>query len=184
MAARRTSPLHLQGMTLIEQIMVLAIGAILSGLALPSLTGLLSRNRLQVAQTDFMSALQNARFTAAATGRRTLFCPSEDGHRCAASTRWQHGWLLGHDSDGDHQPDGTPSHTGGAYAGGIRISSSAGRRDVRFRPDGSASGSNITLSFCQPGSTAPALVVVVSNSGRVRGARADAAQTQACMSTD
>lgn len=186
MAACRTPkpPLHQQGMSLIEQIMVLVIVAILTGLALPSLTRLLSRNRLQVAQTDFMSALQNARFTAATTGKRTLFCPSEDGRRCSESTQWHRGWLLGHDTDGDHQPDGAPSYTGGAYAGGVRITSSTGRRDVRFRPDGSASGSNITLSFCQPGSHEQVLTVVVSNAGRIRGAPADAAQTENCMSAD
>lgn len=186
MAACRTPqpPLHQQGMSLIEQIMVLAIIAILTGLALPSLTRLLGRNRLQVAQTDFMSALQNARFTAATTGKRTVFCPSEDGRHCSESTQWHNGWLLGHDTDGDHQPDGAPSYTGGAYAGGVRITSSTGRRDVRFRPDGSASGSNLTLSFCQPGSQESALIVVVSNSGRIRGAPADAAQTENCMSTN
>ncbi|HUV96144.1 MAG TPA: GspH/FimT family pseudopilin [Acidobacteriaceae bacterium] len=170
-------------MTLVEQIMVLAIAAILTGLALPSLRQLLSRNRLQTAQIDFISALQNARFTAASTGKQTLFCPSEDGRQCSNTTRWDSGWLLSHDTDGDHQPDGTPSYTGAAYASGMRITSSTGRRDVRFRPDGSARGSNLTLAFCQLGSSEPALTVVVSNSGRVRGAPANAAQTERCMRT-
>jgi type IV fimbrial biogenesis protein FimT len=186
MAARRKPRLmSLQrGMTLVEQIMVLAIVAILAGLAVPPLRQLLSRNRLQVAQTDFMSVLRNARFTAATTGRRTLFCPSDDGSQCSNSTRWDRGWLLGHDTDGDRQPDAAVSRRGAAYAGGLHITSSTGRRDVRFRPDGSASGSNLTLLFCEPGTEQSALSVVVSNSGRIRGAPATAAQSRDCMQTD
>lgn len=168
------------GMSLIEQIMVLAIVAILTGIAVPPLHHVLSRNRLQVAQTDFIAALQHARTTAVTSGRRTLFCHSEDGRRCSAGSRWDRGWLLGHDADGDHQPDHLPSYTRSAYNSGVRITSSAGRHDVRFGPEGSASGSNLTLSFCLPGSDEPVLSVVVSNAGRIRGAIATAAQAANC----
>ncbi|MEO8810337.1 MAG: GspH/FimT family pseudopilin [Rhodanobacter sp.] len=175
-------PLRLQhGLSLIEQIMVLAIVGTLIGVALPSLHHLVSRNRLQVAQSDFMGALQHARSTAATTGRRTLFCPSSDGSQCSGNTRWEQGWLLGHDGDGDHQPDGGPSYTRGAYAAGLRISSSNGRHEVRFQPDGSAGGTNLTLLFCEPAEHSQALSIVVSNAGRVRGAPATAAQTASCL---
>ncbi|CAM5512817.1 GspH/FimT family pseudopilin [Rhodanobacter lindaniclasticus] len=169
-----------RGFSLIEQVMVLAITGILTGIALPSLHGLLSRNRLQVAQSDFITALQHARSTAATSGKRTLFCPSVDGRQCSGDDHWQQGWLLGHDTDGDHQPDGRPSHVRAAYAAGIRILSSSGRRDVRFQADGSAGGSNLTLLFCEPGRDGPVLSVVVSNAGRVRGAPATAAQAASC----
>lgn len=177
-----TAPYPLQrGTSLIEQIMVLAIIGIFTGIALPPLQHLLSRNRVQAAQSDFMAALQHARGTAATTGKRTLFCPSPDGSQCSGNTRWEHGWLLGHDVDGDHQPDGGPSYTGGAYAAGLRITSSDGRHEVRFQPDGSAGGSNLTLVFCERGASNPALSVVVSNAGRVRGAPASVAQTASCL---
>lgn len=169
-----------RGFSLIEQVMVLAIIGILTGIALPSLHQLLSRNRLQVAQSDFFTALQHARSTAATSGKRSLFCPSVDGRQCSNDDHWQHGWLLGDDTDGDHQPDGQPSYVRAAYASGIRIVSSSGRRDVRFRADGSAGGSNLTLLFCEPGRDSPVLSVVVSNAGRVRGAPATAAQAASC----
>lgn len=169
-----------RGMSLIEQIMVLAIIGILTGIALPPLRHTLGRNRLQVAQSDFITALQHARSTAATSGKRTLFCPSPDGKQCSGGSQWEHGWLLGHDTDGDHQPDGGPSYTRSAYAG-LRITSSNGRHDVRFQPDGSASGSNLTLLFCEPGGDGKALTVVVSNPGRIRGAPASAAQAASCL---
>ena len=180
-AAGNPGPHRLQrGISLIEQIMTVCIIAILAGIALPPLHHLLSRNRLQVAQSDFMAALQHARSTAVTTGKRTLLCPSPDGSQCSNDARWEHGWLLGHDADGDHQPDGSPSYTRAAYAPGLHIASSSGRHDVRFQPDGSAAGSNLTILFCEPGERGQTLSVVVSNSGRIRGAPATAAQAASC----
>lgn len=170
------------GFSLIEQIMVLVIVAVLTGVALPSLQHLLNQNRLRVAQNDFIGALRHARGMAITSGRRSLFCPSTDGQHCSSDTRWDHGWLLGHDADGDHQPDDQASYMGAAYSASLNISSSVGRHEVRFRPDGSASGSNITLLFCESG-TNRALSVVVSNAGRIRGAPATPAQAAACTQT-
>jgi type IV fimbrial biogenesis protein FimT len=167
------------GFSLIEQIMVLVIVAILTGVALPPLQHLLTQNQLRVAQTDFIAALRHARGMAITRGRRSLFCPSPDGQHCSNDTRWDHGWLLGHDANGDHQPDGEPSYIGAAYSVRLNITSSSGRRYVRFRPDGSASGSNITLLFCESGGNTT-LSVVVSNSGRIRGAKATPAQAATC----
>lgn len=172
-----------RGTTLIEQIMVLVIVAILTGIAAPSLRQLLTRNQLQVAQTDFIAALHHARETAVMSGQRTLFCPSPDGSSCADQTRWDSGWLLAHDQDGDHQPDHAPLYAGQGYAGKLTIYSTAGRRYVRFSPDGSAGGSNITLLFCHQGEAAGALSVIVSNAGRVRGAPANAEQAAQCLQT-
>jgi type IV fimbrial biogenesis protein FimT len=171
-----------RGVTLIEQIMVLAIVTALTGLAIPSMWKLLSRNQLQVAQTDFIAALRHARETAIVSGKRTLFCPTRDGNRCSGDTHWDNGWLLGHDANGDNQPDNRPLYVsqGHNYHGKLIISSTTGRHVVRFLPDGSASGSNITLLFCQPSSAQQALSVVVSNSGRVRGAPASNSQIANC----
>ncbi len=169
-----------QGVTLIEQIMVLAIIAALAGMATPPLRKLLARNELQVAQTDFIAALQHARATAITSGKHTLFCPSRDGSHCSNEMRWDNGWLLGHDTHRSNQPDAGALYTGRGYSGKLTIHSSTGRRLVRFHPDGSASGSNLTLLFCRPASAEHALSVVISNSGRVRGAPASAQQAAHC----
>ncbi len=179
--SRNYRPLRRQrGVTLIEQIMVLAIIAVLIGIATPPLRQLLSRNTLRAAQTDFIAVLRHARETAVMSGKRTLLCPTRDGSRCSDTTSWESGWLLGRDGDGDDQPDGSPLRVGRGYEGKLLIRSSSGRHVVRFRPDGSASGSNITLLFCQPSRAADALAVAVSNAGRVRGAPANTAQVASC----
>ena len=169
-----------RGASLIEQIMVLVIIASLAGMATPPLRKMLSRNQVQTAQTDFISALQHARQTAVTTGKQTLFCPTVDGAHCSEAVRWDTGWLLASDVDLDNQPDGTPIYAGAGYGGKLAIVSSSGRRFVRFHPDGSASGSNLTLLFCSPSSIDNVLAVVIANSGRVRGASATADQAAGC----
>jgi type IV fimbrial biogenesis protein FimT len=171
-----------QGTTLIEQIMLLAIIGILTGMAVPSLRKLLTHNQQQIAQSDFIAALQYARETALTTGKRTLFCPTRDGSRCSNDLHWENGWLLF--QDGVNQPDHKPLRVGRGYGGNLTIQGTAGRHLVRFLPDGSASGSNITLLFCQRGSTDHVLSVMVSNSGRIRSAPADAEQTADCAHRD
>jgi len=174
------TPGPIRGSTLIEQIMVISIIAVLACVALPSLGDMMRSSRLRTAQTDFIAALRHAREAAVTSGKRTLFCPSEDGSHCSGTTRWDRGWLLGHDTDRNDQPDNGPLYTGPGYHDQVTIRSSSGRHLVRFYPDGSASGSNLTLLFCQPDGK-DVLGVVVSNSGRIRGTRASDEQAASCQ---
>lgn len=169
------------GVTLIEQIMVVVIVSVLTAVAMPSLVRLLRRNQVQVAQMDFFSALQHARGMAVTTGKSVLFCPSHDGMRCSGETRWESGWLIAHDRDRDGQPDATPLRTKIGYTG-ITILGDSSRRLVRFRSDGSASGTTNTLRFCSRGQPDQTLLVVISNVGRIRGATASAAEAASCAS--
>jgi type IV fimbrial biogenesis protein FimT len=159
--------------------MVVAVLAILAGLASPSLASLVRRGRVQSAQMDFLQALGYARGEAIMQRTRVVFCPTQDQRRCSASSRWQSGWLVGVDRNRDNQPDAAPLRVGAAHAQ-LSIQSSEARQHVAFLPDGSAGGSNLTLIFCSRGHAREPLGVVVSNSGRVRGSRPTAAQAAAC----
>ena len=169
-----------RGVTLVEQVMVVAIMATLIGAAMPSMRRLLDRNQLRTAQADFIGALHHTREAAVIARQATVFCPSRDGRQCADEERWDHGWLLAADRDHDNQPDGQPLHVNGNYAERLTIQSSIGRRHVRFQADGSARGSNLTFVFCRRGTAEQALSVVVANSGRIRGGAASAEQAADC----
>ncbi|MBN8714323.1 MAG: GspH/FimT family protein, partial [Xanthomonadales bacterium] len=99
----------------------------------------------------------------------------------AATTQWEHGWVIGLDADNDNQPEGRARYTGVGHGKQLHIRSSVGRQIVRYQPDGSAGGSNLTLLICQQAGGNQALSIVVSNSGRMRGAPATAAQTASCV---
>lgn len=167
------------GVTLIEQIMVVVILGVLAAIAMPSLARLHQRDQVQVAQMDFITALQHARGIAITSGRATLFCPSVDGAHCSGKTRWESGWLIGHDQDHDGQPDTAALRTKIGYSG-ITVLGDKSRQFVRFRSDGSASGTTNTLRFCSHGQPDQALVVVVSNVGRVRAAPASTVEAADC----
>lgn len=161
--------------------MLLAIIGVLLGIAVPPLHALIARSALQTAQSDFIAAAQTARSTAVIRGLRTLLCPSADAQQCTAGTAWAGGWVLGVDANHDNHLDAAPLRVGGSYPGRLSIHSSSGRQLLRFLPDGSARGSNLTVLFCQPGGQSPALSVIVSNSGRIRGARASTEQAADCQ---
>lgn len=175
-----TPPDPLRGFTLIEQVMVIAIIAVLATVAIRPMRDTLTRHALQTRQLDYIEALQQARISAITLGVPTVFCPSQDGATCADSSMWDKGWLLGRDRDGDRQPDGSPLYLGMSDDAEVRVRSGSGRHSVRFRPDGSAVGSNLTLLLCIAGQPARAVTVVVSNAGRIRGAPASTDQAASC----
>lgn len=171
------------GISLVEQIIVIAVVAVLAGLAGPSLGRLVRSQRLQGAQFAYIAALRYARGAAVEEETRMLFCPSADGRHCGDHGDWARGWLLARDRDRDGHPDGAPLRVG-RMAPHLSILGTVGRDQVRFLPDGSALGSNLSLLFCPHDSRGRALRVVVSNAGRIRGARATSAEAAACVADE
>lgn len=167
------------GITLIEQIMVIAIVGVLAAIAVPALAPLLQRNQVRLAQAEFIGALQHARGIAVTSGKSTLFCPSADGRRCSTAARWESGWLIGHDPARTGQPATGVLRARHAYAG-ITILGDTGRKLVRFRNDGTSIGMTNTWRFCRQGQADQALVVVISNTGRARADKASAEQAASC----
>ncbi|GAB3034098.1 Tfp pilus assembly protein FimT/FimU [Oleiagrimonas citrea] len=165
-----------RGFTLIEQIAALGIFAVLIGVAVPSMQGLLHRNQAHVAMDALSRALHATRMLAIERQRHVLLCPSADGRRCSGGHQWQHGWVIALDRDNDGQPDGDV-FSSQASLPGVRILGGRNRTHVRYHADGSAPGSNLTLVICPTGdigSTVDALVV--SNVGRIRSGHVPAAR--------
>jgi type IV fimbrial biogenesis protein FimT len=168
-----------RGFTLVEQILVGAIVAVLACMTAPALGHLVVRNRLQLAQSDIIAALQQTRELAIQTGRRSMLCPTRDGRQCTDEVHWESGWLSGYYADRTEQLDGSPVLADRGH-GQLHILSTAGRRRVRFQPDGSARGSNASFTVCLIGEPAGALLVRLSNAGRIYGTRPSAEQAHQC----
>jgi type IV fimbrial biogenesis protein FimT len=170
-----------RGVSLIEQVTTLAVMAVLACMATPALGRLMARSAVRATQGDLVAALHFAREAAVRADTHSVLCPSADGVHCNEDAGWQRGWLIGYDRDHDGSPEGAPVATGGPASSHVVVLGSGARRQLRFRADGSAPGSNVTLLICRRGSANGARRVLLANSGRVRSASANAAQAAECL---
>jgi type IV fimbrial biogenesis protein FimT len=83
------------GFTLVEMLVVLALGAILTVLAVPSFQTLLLNRRVQVAVDALAGDLRFARGEAIKRSARVTICASLDGASCqGAGGLWKNGWIV------------------------------------------------------------------------------------------
>ncbi len=87
------------GFTSIEQAVVLAIAALLAGLALPGFAGLIERQRLRAAAQDIGNAIYLARAEALRRGGQVLLRRNESA-ACAGrdAADWSCGWRVAVDA--------------------------------------------------------------------------------------
>ena len=87
------------GISLLELVIVLAIAALMTGVALPDLRQMIRTHQLKAAANDLFGAIGLARTQAIARGRRVLLAPAD-----AAGRDWSRGWVVFVDQDGDRRP--------------------------------------------------------------------------------
>lgn len=161
------------GFTLIELVMTMTIAATIAAVSLPAMAQFIEHQRTSSAMEALTAHMQLARMTAVSRNSRAVLCPTRDGNHCDAGIDWSLGWMLFTDEDGNHQPDSgndilradvQPASTH------LRITSNTGRQQLRYLPDGTSAGSNLTLSIC---SARGELLgqVIVNNAGRPRSDR-------------
>lgn len=162
----------LRGASLVEIIVCVFLMSILATIAMPSLNGLIERQRTVAAVHALLNNLALTRLTAISRRSTAALCPSSDGRTCLAGTDWSGGWLLFLDRDGNRRPDGPDDIVRTDIApisSRLRLYSTAGRQQIRYLADGRSAGSNLTLSICDQGGRVLASVIV-NNAGRARSA--------------
>ena len=159
--------------TLIELLMSVAIVALLAGIGLPPMGRLVERHRANAAMNTLTAHMQLARIAAISRNRRAVLCPTSDGARCVAGNDWSPGWMMFIDEDGNRQPDHADDILQvdlQAASPHLRITSNSGRAQLRYLPDGTSAGSNLTVSVCTPDGQLLGQVIV-NNIGRPRSQR-------------
>jgi type IV fimbrial biogenesis protein FimT len=168
------------GVTLTELIVVLAISAILLGLAIPGFTSLIHSSRLSAATSDLLVSLHLARSEAIKRNARTVACISADGSTCAAGGGWHQGWLIFHDLNNNAalDPGEAVIHARQALPDSIRLTgNSTVSKYISYAPSGgtkSVTGAFQagTLTVCNVAdASGAARRVVISSTGRPRVAR-------------
>jgi type IV fimbrial biogenesis protein FimT len=176
--------LHTRGFTLIELLTSTTLLALLLTIASPSFATLIGRTRCQSARVTLDTALNLARISAVNRGTHVVACPSLDQQQCLRGTEWHHGWLIfaDLDHDGAHAADEPVIAVMQAQPSGIGIQSTVGRLHVDYQPDGSAGGTNLTLTVCdRAAGAANASTLVVNQNGRIRRGVATPDAAAACL---
>jgi len=169
--SRRQTLRRQLGVTLIETLLTVSIAGIVLGAGVPSFGRALAEARVSAEVDALMGHLQLARATAIDGGSPTVLCPSADGLTCASDSLWHQGYLLFVDHNRDRARDADEPvlrHRQGAIDAPVSAKSSTYRRLVRFDVDGSAGGSNLTITLCDQGAQVAPRAVIVSNIGRPR----------------
>jgi type IV fimbrial biogenesis protein FimT len=164
-----------------ELVVTLGIATSLLLVATVAIGGGLEAARAGAARTDLLGSLTLAATRAGATGRHAVLCPSRDGTTCTGEVDWTPGWIvfLDLDEDGLADPGEQRLQHVPALAGQVRLRTSSGRTRVTFQGNGGNAGSNLTFTLCDGRGPAKARLLVLSNTGRLRDAPADAAAAAA-----
>ena len=160
------------GVTLVEVVVCACVLSITAAIAAPSMSKLIERQRATAANNNLITHLAQARMTAITRRAPAILCPSSNSTTCNANTDWSDGWLLFLDRDGNHQPDQPDDIVATdniATSRHLKLTSTAGRKQVRYLPDGRSAGSNLTFSICnKKGELLDS--VIINNAGRARSA--------------
>jgi len=163
------SRLQKTGITAFELMVAMAIIAILLATGVPSFKNYTWNLRIRTAMDTLHTDMNLARGRAISHNIQTVICPAADAGDCSGDSQWQDGWIVFTDLNGDHhRQDGEAllKHAGAIEF--VDISSSRSRSYLRFYPNGTAPGSNISILFCDQRGADHASKLVVSNTGRIR----------------
>ena len=172
-----------RGFTLIEATLSLAVLGIVAGIAIPSVTGTVSAAHAGTAKSAMVETFSKALTHSTITGVEVVLCPTSGGDACIDTTDWSGGWIAFADIDGNRSrgPGETLLQKQVAFAHGVHLRSTSGRKRLVFQPQGgAAAGSNVTFTLCDSRGAAKATTLVLANSGQFRQGAADPAAAWAC----
>lgn len=168
------------GFTLIELMVVVAIVAILAGIAAPSFRDMIRNNRLATATNDLIGELALARSEAARQGKRITLCTSANASAssasCSAGATWQQGRIVFVD-ESDSGTAGTRDNgeavlrANSTEATNITITASGfGTLNfIQFRPNGAiSSGTTGNFLICDDRAGAFGRNIRIEPTGRVQ----------------
>jgi type IV fimbrial biogenesis protein FimT len=136
-----------RGFNLIELLIVIALGAVLLAVGIPSITTLAQNGRLVTQSNILIATLNNARGEALKENVQVTTCKSNDNTTCNNSLNWDDGWISFVDNDGDGERDtgGTPEEllwAQSALEGSNSLTSTAFDNFIAFAPNGMTIGSS------------------------------------------
>jgi len=157
------------GFTLVEMVFVVAIVAVLGGIASSSVSAAIHAARGSNGLASFVASLTRARSSAANAGVEIVLCPSLDGAACASGDHWENGWIAFAATHGgsERQPGDPILLRQDALPPKVHLVSTSGRTRIHFQPSGGSVGSNVTFTLCDGRGAAKASAYAMGNNGNL-----------------
>ncbi|NTV85960.1 MAG: prepilin-type N-terminal cleavage/methylation domain-containing protein [Burkholderiaceae bacterium] len=164
-----------RGFTLVELLVVLAVGSILLAIAVPGYAFLVNGSRLTTVTNDLVAALHFTRSEAIKRGMRVTLCKTGSAMAAAPScddtASWEQGWLVFVDGGTRGTIDSGDAllWTQGSASSAVTITTSNYGSYVSYLPSGRSQGSNGlangTLRICAAGNRRD---IIINATGRPR----------------
>jgi type IV fimbrial biogenesis protein FimT len=166
MSVRRES-----GLTLVELLITLSVLAILTTLVGPAFSETIKENRMAAQANNFLGDLLLARSEAGKRNGNIRVCASSDNVSCDLSLgkRWESGWIVWQDADGDSTVDPVEIIRANAGSEGTNSVLGLGNIDnlIEFDAQGKIAGVG-SFTFCDSRGATHAKSIVIGPSGRAR----------------
>lgn len=159
-----------KGFTLIELIIVLSMIAILTAYGIPNYRTF-KQNQIMTQEINRLSSTINfARSQSIIIGKHVILCASESFTTCDANSQWHKGWMVFTDSNHNRTFDGNDRMllNENNMSEGLQAVASIHRPRIRFDSTGFASGTNLTIRFCDDRGAESGKAIIISNVGRPR----------------
>lgn len=157
------------GFTLLELIVVVALVAIVTAIAVPSMTTFTQNDRLTTNINTMIGHLAYARSEAVKTSQQVALCVSSNATTCTGGN-WQDGWIVYIDADGNNSFGGTDTllRAQQGLSGSNTVTTAIGTQITYDYRGFATAGSTGSLQLCD-GRTGPyGKTLTITTTGRVR----------------
>lgn len=165
----------MRGISLIEQLVVVAIAGVIASMAVPAFTDWQRRERSVAVLNQMVGAVSYARNAAASLRVMVTLCPGSNGE-CGSRNSWHEGAVIFADRNRNGQRDSSDALLTAlpALRDGERITwrSFRNRSVLQMTPTGMTNWQNGSFQYCPAdGSAEGARMVILNAAGRARPAR-------------
>lgn len=159
----------IEGFTLIETMIVLALMAIILGLGMPPFLNLVEKFRTEKEAQILLDAVRTARLTAIEQRKNIVICTSNNGTQCNGN--WNDGFVIFTDDNNNHTRNSNEEilfqHQ---FRKDVTIKTGSGQnQNLYFSTQGWTAGSAESLLVCaKQGSNQNGFRLIINRAGRLR----------------